>query len=144
MLHHTRLLLHRFGDLRAHTADSIYDAAQLEEMEIAELIIGRDPDVKIDAIRRSVTRTELLTANIEEIYRRWEESGRSRNDALKRRIIRQRYFEKIEIPDIAKRERKSKALVLSLLGQAIGELSSRFFGKDGFLQGDGQRRTQIG
>ena len=132
LLHNTRMLLHRLGDLRAHTTDSVYDARQLEEMEIAEMIVGRDPDVLIEAIKRSVTRTEILVTDAEEVYSRWEAEERSREDALRRRIMRQRYFDKCEIDVIAKREGKSKDLVLRLLNEAVMELSSRFFGIDGF------------
>ena len=37
------------------------------EMEIAEMIVGRDPDVLIEAIKRSVTRTEILVTDTEEV-----------------------------------------------------------------------------
>jgi hypothetical protein len=132
MLHRTRLLLHRLGDLRAHTVNSIYDARQLEEMEIAELIVGRDPDIKIDAIRRSVTRTELLVEDVEAHYRVWNESGRSRRDKQIRRIVRRKYFDKQELDDIAKHEKVSKQQALNFLNIGVSELSSRFFGEEGF------------
>ena len=133
-IHNTRLLLHRLGDLRSHVEDSVWDARQLDEMEMAELIWGRDPDIKIGAIQRSVTRTEISVADVEKLYQEWKQSGKSRRDTQIRQIIHRKYIEKEELGDIAKNEGLSKGQALEFLNIGVSELASIFFGIDGFHQ----------
>jgi YesN/AraC family two-component response regulator len=137
VLHNTKLLLHRLSDLHAHVEESVYSARQLEELEIKDLMVGRDPDIMIASIQRSVTRTEILITDVETQYNHWDSEGRSRRQKQIRSVIRKKYIDKLTVEEIMDELGISKQMVLGCIKEGLDELSARFFGSGGTFLGTG-------
>lgn len=130
--HNTRILLHAMGNgLRAHIEESVTTAEDLEALELMALMHDRDPDVQVKAIIESKTRTEILLVNVERLFAAWEKSSDSGDHRRRRTIVRDWYFNKLGLSQIAKELNRTEETILTQLGIALDELSVYFFGKDG-------------
>lgn len=134
VIRNTRVLLHALGGgLRSHIEQSVATAEDLEALEAAVLINNgfRDPDVQVDSIIESKTRTEILLVNAERLYDAWRFSSGSGAHRLRCRIIFERYYRKQKFSDIAQKLNRTEKTILSQLGIALDELSVYFFGEGG-------------
>lgn len=131
-LYNTGLLLHALGSgLRAHIEQGVMSTEELEEMEILALMQDLDPDIQIAAIKRSKTRTILFLVHTERLFAAWEQSSHNGEHRMRRKIIREWYFNKLELPQIAQKLGRTEGIILTQLGIALDQISVYFFGEEG-------------
>jgi hypothetical protein len=142
-LNNIQELLNNWSYIHAHCINAIYDYNQiLNDEQLIPLMesIYTDSDIHIKSVTRSKQYTEILLRHIETNIRDWENKcGSTQEGRLRRRIIRQYYFEQPSnsLHKIANAERKTYAFIREQRDKALKELSALIFGAGGLLKVDG-------
>ena len=135
--------MNNWRELRAHCMNAISEYNQIiDDINLRPLMEDAfvDPDAYIISVTRSKQRTELLLHHIEKNIRDWEDKcGCTQEGRLKRRIIRQFYFDNPSksLHKIADSEHKTYDFIREQREKALKELSALIFGADGLLKVDG-------
>lgn len=135
-------LLNNWYEIRMHCINATIDYDKVEEILLHSLIDNTyiDPDAHIRSITRSKQYTQILVTHIDNMIATWgEKCGHTQEGRLKRRIIRQYYFDypSKSLHKIADSEHKSYDFIREQRDKALKELSALIFGADGLLKVDG-------
>lgn len=139
-LRNTRLLFKNYDLLKAHCENAIFDKDTLLEddgacaLDILDSIDDLDARVYIDAIRRSVSRTKIILAHIEqmiEVYRILCDSSQRPEEKRRWRIFYTYNIEKMKIKDIVEAEHIDRSTYYRDVAVTMKTLSALIFGVEG-------------
>lgn len=139
-LRNTKLLFKNYDLLKAHCENAIFDKDTLlgdedaSAIDILDSIDDLDAKVYIDAIRRSVSRTKIILAHIEqmiEVYRILCDSSQRPEEKRRWRIFYAYNIENMKIKDIVEAEHIDRSTYYRDVAVTMKTLSALIFGIEG-------------
>lgn len=136
-LRNTKLLLQHYPLLKEHCEQSVYaEAEHANAIDILDDIDKYDGQIYIEAIKRSVIRTNIIIRHIDtmfEIYEIYCLKSRQSEDMRRFRILKAKYFEHIDMSVILQKEGIEERTYYRDIRDAASKLGSLIFGIDSLL-----------
>lgn len=139
-LKNTRLLLRNYHMLKEHAENSVFGRTQMEEsaLDILESMMSMyDNEVIIESIKRSATRTAIIVAHIDTMFRLYaaycENSQNRQIDRRRYEVVWDMYMadRTLTVKEIAEKQHLSRDTIYDDLKMAVERLTSLIFGVDG-------------
>lgn len=139
-LRNTKLLLRNYRELLAHSESAIYEASQIEDedlFDILEMMSGaNDSEYYVESIKTSAARTSLIISHVKEmlaLYELYCQRSSKPEDKRRFRVINALYIQ--ENPrtheQIAEDENVDTSTVYRDVNGAVEKLTFLIFGIDG-------------
>lgn len=139
-LRNTKMLLRNYRELVAHSESAIYDAAQIVEDDLFDILEmmsgGRNSSYYVESIKASAARTRIIIEHVNEmlsIYEIFCERSQRPEDRRRFRTIRSLYIQEEgkTAEAIARRENVDTRTVYRDVDAACEKLTALIFGIDG-------------
>lgn len=138
-LRNIKLLLRNYRLFKAHVANAVYDPeTDLDPMAVIRdlMMPGKSPNLVVESIKNSATRTALIVDHIDKMIRVYEAYCQSTNaaDDLRRwRVIQGMYIseDKLTVAELAARENVAERTVYKDIDAACDIIAPLVFGVDG-------------
>lgn len=136
-LRNTRLLLKHYPLLKEHCEKSVYvDIETANAIDILDDVDNYDGKTYIEAIKRSVARTNIIIRHIDtmlSIYEIYCQKSRQVEDMRRFRILKAKYFEGIDMSVIMQNEGIEERTYYRDMRDAVNKLGSLIFGIDSLM-----------
>jgi hypothetical protein len=136
-LRNTRLLLKHYPLLKEHCERAVYEEiGSTNAIDILDEVDNYDGKTYIEAIKRSIARTNIIIRHIDtmlEIYEIYCQKSRYAEDLRRFRILKAKYFEHVDMSVIMKNEGIEERTYYRDMRDAVSKLGSLIFGIDSLM-----------
>ena len=138
-LRNTKLLLRNFRELSQHSDSAIYEAAQVQDESLAEILemmsgnFSGDNELYIDSIKKSSARTGIIIEHVREmmmLYESYCDRSQKPEDKRRYRTVNSLYIDETpkNVQQIAREEAIDERTVYKDVDAACEKLSALIFG----------------
>lgn len=137
-LYNTKLLLQNYNVLKSHCAKSISNLREINPMENAIDILddldSLDSRTYIESIKRSITRTYIILAHINEmmrLYKTFSECSDKPEENRRYKVMKAVYLDELKITEVCEQEKIDRSTYFRDINEISKKLSGFIFGIDG-------------